>query len=241
MIKKYTNFSKLISILAIASIVFVGCSTITELPKNNTKIIEAATKLENTSDNKIEIKSDISDLTAEEAYEIAAKTVKDYFNFDADKSAFKPENIIDMGHYWIVNVSNNEGRLDVRILLEDKKPFFIEGSSSAENKLIEEYKKSKGVKEIDMEEYLKYYYSKKPASKKESKKIAEDFIKSTPLKDLNLKFLESESFYELKYDSPEKEYFVFAYLKDDKDPKNPQNIVFIKVNTYTKEVREVSF
>lgn len=187
-----------------------------------------------------DIQSNNLDLTTEEAFEIASKTVKDYFNFNADKSVFDPKYIADLGHYWIVNVRNNEGIYEVSILLEDKQPFLIKGSASPDNKLIEEFKNVKNVEDVDIREYYEYCYSKKPISKEESKNIAEAFIKSTPLKDQDLKFLESESFYELKYDSPEKEYYVFAYLKGDTDPKNPQNIVFIKINTYTREIHSVS-
>ncbi|WBW97412.1 M56 family metallopeptidase [Oceanirhabdus sp. W0125-5] len=263
MIKKHNKFSKIASILTLSVMLLVGCSTASDSVKDSTVLSakienknaqtnknESGNNTENTNNESTEDKSTentnedkSTELTSDEAFEIASKAVKDYFDFDADKSSFDPTTIIDMGHYWILRVSNSQGSFQVRILLEDKQSFMISGSSSAAKKVEEEVKKAKNIDKVDnnnyseyIKEYYDYLYSKEPISKEESKKMAEEFIKSSPLKDMNLSFSESESFYELKYDSPEKEFYVFAYLKDN----SPQDIIFIKVNNYLKEVSELT-
>ncbi|MCY6483068.1 hypothetical protein OW763_01705 [Clostridium aestuarii] len=196
---------------------------------------ETVAQNQNANSTKENYKKEKVEITKEEAFKIAVKASKEYFDFKADKKKFNPDKITDMNTYWIVPISSNKGDLLVSVALESKQVFAITGSSSAWNKLKEEYKREKGIKDdkIDDKKLWEYKYSKEPVSEEESKKIAEKFIKSSPLKNKKLKYNESK--YEFKFDSPEKEYYVFSYEEEGKESKE----IFIKVDTFLREVYEV--
>ncbi|MGY0372802.1 hypothetical protein [Clostridium sp. JNZ J1-5] len=192
-------------------------ASISKIPTSNRKSVNIQVSRNSNnlskvkSSNKAKIKNK---LTEQKAFKIAVKTTKNYFKLNGDESKFKLDKISDMKTYWIVFISNGKESFQVRISLQDKKPFFISRNISSN-------------------------YKNKPISKDASKKIADNFIKSSPLKNTKLKFLKSS--YELKFNSSEKEYYVFEYVKQNKDPKNPQNLIIVKVNTFSKAVSEISF
>ncbi|MEA4827134.1 MAG: hypothetical protein VB130_10935 [Clostridium sp.] len=205
-------------------------ASISKIPTSNRKSVNIQvsrnsnnlSKVKSSNKAKIKNKSNVGStkkynknkLTEQKAFKIAVKTTKNYFKLNGDESKFKLDKISDMKTYWIVFISNGKESFQVRISLQDKKPFFISRNISSN-------------------------YKNKPISKDASKKIADNFIKSSPLKNTKLKFLKSS--YELKFNSSEKEYYVFEYVKQNKDPKNPQNLIIVKVNTFSKAVSEISF
>jgi len=206
-------------------------------PKREEVVVKV--KTENPADESVLKEEDKEDsMIAEEdlvVFQLAQESIKNYFDYEIDATDFSYEGLVGMENFWIVRLPIPDNTFQVRIAKEEEHVFNIMSYQYAYNNFREE-NKTFFEENVAMSDVIEYRYSKTPINEKAAKEVAEAFIASTPLADMKLKSV--ESFFEFKYDSSEKEYFVFEYLRTNENGLS--KMISIKIDAYMKSVVEVS-
>jgi hypothetical protein len=217
----------LLSALLVTSILSVGCGQkTTDQPQ-----------VEGTAEVTIQASNVQEEEVVKDASTVAKETVQAYFHETAiDDLTIEETDFTE--DIKIINLYANNSefyKYSVRVDVNDLKAFMIQ-SSAASGKLRSEAIYATGIADPSINEVYDYKYSLTPITEEEALLIAEDFIMNSPLGEKTYTLKNTN--FEYKFDSQDKEFFVFEYdLTDNEDNVSTS---FIKIDNYMQVVTEIT-
>ncbi len=164
----------------------------------------------------------------------AANMIADFFHVESNSELFTKNDILDMDDYAIINIPSDYIFFTASVSYEDNDVFNVDCGLYAFTQYM--YEEIEDYSPDKIYDYGLYKYNSEPINEYYAKRVVLDFINTTPL--ANTKLILENVFFEYKYDTREKEYFVFEYFYVNEQAKFEK--IFIKVDNYMRKVVQIS-